>query len=71
MCVLDIYRLKVVTVDMLQKRNKVEHHTASYDSPQLIIRRGQEFFVSVTFNRPPSPTDKFQLEFMIGELLQV
>ncbi|XP_062335533.1 coagulation factor XIII A chain-like isoform X2 [Osmerus eperlanus] len=62
----DISSLNVVTVDMLQQSNKVEHHTARYDSPQLIIRRGQEFFVSVTFNRPLSPTDKFQLEFMIG-----
>lgn len=48
--------------------NKMNHHTALYQSDNLIIRRGQEFEVKITFNRPfNSAQDKFAVEFVIGE----
>ncbi|CAN9509303.1 unnamed protein product [Ophioblennius macclurei] len=62
--------LDIWDVDMMKRaeeKNKVEHHTALYQSDSLIVRRGQEFQVKVTFNRPYKPSeDKFALEFVIG-----
>ncbi|KAM9833285.1 coagulation factor XIII A chain [Syngnathus typhle] len=62
--------LDIWDVDMMKRRdqaNKIEHHTASYNSDYLIIRRGQEFQVDITFNRPYEPNkDKFAVEFVIG-----
>lgn len=49
--------------------NKIAHHTTLYHSDYLIVRRGQEFQVKITFSRPYKPAeDKFALEFVIGEL---
>lgn len=49
--------------------NKMQHHTAFYSSDQLVVRRGQEFQVNITFNRPYDPArDKIAVEFVIGEL---
>ena len=48
--------------------NKTQHHTKFYNSDSLIVRRGQEFQVKITFNRPYKPaSDKFAVEFVIGE----
>lgn len=48
--------------------NKNRHHTMLFNSDYLIVRRGQEFEVKVTFNRPYNPSeDKFALEFVIGK----
>lgn len=62
---LDIFR-----VDMIKGRNEInkqQHNTSLYYSDYLIVRRGQEFQVKVTFNRPYKPAeDKFALEFVIG-----
>ncbi|XP_049423506.1 coagulation factor XIII A chain [Epinephelus fuscoguttatus] len=62
--------LDIWDVDMMRKPdevNKKEHHTQLYHSDHLIVRRGQEFQVKVTFNRPYKPdSDKFALEFVIG-----
>ncbi|XP_054609764.1 coagulation factor XIII A chain [Dunckerocampus dactyliophorus] len=62
--------LDIWDVDMMKKQdetNKVLHHTASYHSDYLIVRRGQEFQVKITFNRPyEADKDKFAVEFVIG-----
>lgn len=62
--------LDIWDTDMIKRPaevNKQQHHTAQYNSDHLIVRRGQEFQVKVTFNRPYKPTeDKFALEFVIG-----
>uniref|UniRef100_H3CC63 protein-glutamine gamma-glutamyltransferase n=1 Tax=Tetraodon nigroviridis TaxID=99883 RepID=H3CC63_TETNG len=61
--------LDILEVDMVSKFeeiNKQEHRTEFYDSNFLIVRRGQEFQVKITFNRPYKPKDKFALEFVIG-----
>lgn len=60
--------LAVEGVDMCQQINKANHYTTAYDTSNLVVRRGQEFIVQVTFNREVVPEDDFQLEFLIGEL---
>lgn len=62
--------LDIWEVDMMKRPNeinKTQHKTMLYNSDFLIVRRGQEFEVKVTFNRPYKPSsDKFALEFVIG-----
>ncbi|XP_033989112.1 LOW QUALITY PROTEIN: coagulation factor XIII A chain-like [Trematomus bernacchii] len=58
--------LEVLQVEMCQKINKPNHFTYSYDLQNLVIRRGQEFMIRVSFNRIPGPSDDFQIEFLIG-----
>ncbi|XP_072232624.1 coagulation factor XIII A chain [Leuresthes tenuis] len=62
--------LDIWDVDMIKRpdeSNKLEHHTTLYQSDYLIVRRGQEFQVKITFNRPYKPhEDKFAVEFAIG-----
>ncbi|XP_003975980.2 coagulation factor XIII A chain [Takifugu rubripes] len=62
--------LDIVAVDMMSQSdgvNKQQHRTMFYNSNYLIVRRGQEFHVKLTFNRPYNPKeDKFALEFVIG-----
>ncbi|XP_028427271.1 coagulation factor XIII A chain [Perca flavescens] len=59
--------LSVQKVNMCQQINRPQHKTASYNTPNLVVRRGQEFLLRVTFNRPLAQSDDFQLEFLIGE----
>ncbi|KAM8746729.1 coagulation factor XIII A chain [Acanthopagrus schlegelii] len=62
--------LDILGVDMMRSPdeiNKTQHHTKFYNSDSLIVRRGQEFQVKITFNRPYKPaSDKFAVEFVIG-----
>ncbi|XP_008321802.2 coagulation factor XIII A chain [Cynoglossus semilaevis] len=62
--------LDILDVDMMKKPeeiNKMQHHTSYYHSDFLIVRRGQEFQVNITFNRPyDSDRDKIAVEFVIG-----
>lgn len=63
--------LDIWDVDMIGKpdeNNKIDHHTDLYQSNYLIVRRGQEFQVKITFDRTYNPADdKFAVEFVIGE----
>ncbi|KAM6971579.1 coagulation factor XIII A chain-like [Tautogolabrus adspersus] len=58
--------LSVVHVDLCQQINKPNHNTVAYDIMNLVVRRGQEFLMRVTFNRPITQGDDFQVEFLIG-----
>lgn len=62
--------LDVWEVNLLRGRedsNKLLHHTKAFNSEFLIVRRGQEFQVQITFSRPYKPAeDKFAVEFVIG-----
>ncbi|KFP17316.1 Coagulation factor XIII A chain [Egretta garzetta] len=66
--------LHVVNVYMFKdphEINKQQHHTDKYDSPKLIVRRGQAFQIQIDFNRPYKPeTDQFWLEYLIGRYPQ-
>uniref|UniRef100_A0A8C2XPT6 protein-glutamine gamma-glutamyltransferase n=1 Tax=Cyclopterus lumpus TaxID=8103 RepID=A0A8C2XPT6_CYCLU len=58
--------LAVQNVDMLRQRNSPKHFTNEYDIENLVVRRGQQFMMQVTFNRPLADGDDFQVEFLIG-----
>ena len=48
--------------------NHQQHHTDRFNTNFLIVRRGQEFQVKITFDRPyDADKDKFAVEFRIGE----
>ena len=48
--------------------NKQQHNTAIYSNDNLIVRRGQEFQIKITFNRAYRPADdQFAVEFVLGE----
>ncbi|KPP68896.1 Coagulation factor XIII A chain-like [Scleropages formosus] len=59
--------LKVLQIDLQEEQNRREHHTDLFASPNLIVRRGQEFRISITFDGPYNPSkDGFYVEFRIG-----
>uniref|UniRef100_A0A672FQX0 Transglutaminase-like domain-containing protein n=1 Tax=Salarias fasciatus TaxID=181472 RepID=A0A672FQX0_SALFA len=60
------YMLFVEHIDMCQNINKPTHYTTEYDTNNLVVRRGQEFIIRVTFSRLLTQQDDFQLEFLIG-----
>ncbi|XP_071774120.1 coagulation factor XIII A chain [Centroberyx gerrardi] len=63
---LDIW--DVNTLKRGHELNKLQHHTELYNTDFLVVRRGQEFQVKITFNRPYKPNeDKFAVEFVIGK----
>ena len=66
-CCLLASQLKPEEVDFHIKDNRLAHKTDDYEAEQLIIRRGQIFDVTVTFNREYIPdTDIVVLQFVIG-----
>ncbi|MEQ2306989.1 hypothetical protein AMECASPLE_013641, partial [Ameca splendens] len=58
--------LMVVGVDMLKDFNEAKHYTSEYMTNLLVVRRGQQFTINLTCNRPVMPQDDFQMEFLIG-----
>ncbi|XP_071503234.1 protein-glutamine gamma-glutamyltransferase K-like, partial [Diadema antillarum] len=62
-----VKQLKVKELDTLQEANRKAHHTDEYEMDQLILRRGQTFNLSVTFDRPyNSAKDTLSLELLMG-----
>lgn len=69
--------LKVFKVDLICKENGPIHQTEKYDlmlskpdqTNKLVIRRGQEFWIKIFFNRPYSKdTDGISFVFsIVGE----
>uniref|UniRef100_A0A8C3Q0S1 Protein-glutamine gamma-glutamyltransferase 4 n=1 Tax=Chrysolophus pictus TaxID=9089 RepID=A0A8C3Q0S1_CHRPC len=59
--------LKVTKVDFLKSQNSVQHHTDAYNTPNLVVRRGQPFLLQLTLSRELRATDKLSLHFSIGE----
>ncbi|XP_057680600.1 coagulation factor XIII A chain-like [Corythoichthys intestinalis] len=58
--------LSVQAVDMCRHINMPKHRTQAYVTDNLVVRRGQEFVLHVTFSRSITPRDRFRLEFLIG-----
>ena len=56
-------------MDFHKYQNRIDHRTDDYESEELIIRRGQEFQVTVTFDRVYRPeSDQIILQFATGLL---
>ncbi|XP_077993726.1 protein-glutamine gamma-glutamyltransferase K-like [Glandiceps talaboti] len=61
-------QLKVTTLDIQLEVNRRAHHTDEYELNNLIVRRGQSFDITVTFDRPYNEdNDKITLEMKMGE----
>ncbi|XP_029469349.1 erythrocyte membrane protein band 4.2-like [Rhinatrema bivittatum] len=49
--------LQIQTWDFLQRENRTEHNTMEYVTGGLVLRRGKEFKMSMSFNRPIQSED--------------
>lgn len=49
--------LKVKSLNLEASDNRHEHHTSVYDQEDAIFRRGQDFSLTVIFNRAPKAQD--------------
>ncbi|XP_053323403.1 protein-glutamine gamma-glutamyltransferase 4 [Spea bombifrons] len=58
--------LRATKVDFLKGENTCLHKTSEFDNSHLILRRGQEFTLKITFDRQLTKKDKVQLQFTIG-----
>lgn len=67
--------LVVRNVDLQEKKNAIEHHTYDYESvqseqPEAVFRRGMEFRMTITFNRPyDASKDILSFIFFAGIIL--
>ena len=63
-------QLKAEKVDLHKPENRKAHKTDEYEIKKLILRRGQAFDVTVTFNREFSPqADVIILQFVTGNIV--
>ena len=61
--------LKAEGIDLHITDNRVEHHTDEYEHEDLIVRRGQQFTLTINFNRAYSDReDTVVLQFVTGEM---
>uniref|UniRef100_A0A3B4AC55 Transglutaminase-like domain-containing protein n=1 Tax=Periophthalmus magnuspinnatus TaxID=409849 RepID=A0A3B4AC55_9GOBI len=52
---------------MDKSMNIANHHTGMYITETLVVRRGDPIFLKLTFNRPVTAQDNFQVQFRIGQ----
>ncbi|XP_077976986.1 protein-glutamine gamma-glutamyltransferase K-like [Glandiceps talaboti] len=64
-----IAKLPVVkSVDLKCEANRAAHHTSDYEVTNLIIRRGQSFYIVVEFEQPVNLDEQeVNLEILLGE----
>ena len=56
-----------MTVELHKKENRESHKTDDYEIQELILRRGQAFDLTVTFNRDYNPEDDvLVVQFVTG-----
>ncbi|XP_046356732.2 hemocyte protein-glutamine gamma-glutamyltransferase-like isoform X1 [Haliotis rufescens] len=59
--------IKVSSVDLHKESNKEKHHTDEFEKEDLVIRRGQAFDLSITFDRAiTKSSDVIFLQFTTG-----
>ncbi|XP_050399460.1 protein-glutamine gamma-glutamyltransferase 4 isoform X1 [Patella vulgata] len=59
--------LKPKSVDLVRVSNREAHHTSDYTLPNLIVRRGQEFDITIHFERNYLKSeDEIMLKFVTG-----
>ncbi|KAM9296689.1 protein-glutamine gamma-glutamyltransferase 6-like [Gastrophryne carolinensis] len=56
--------LKLKNFSLEEATNMREHRTSYYNCSKLVLRRGQEFVITLQFNRPIQKGDK--VEFLVG-----
>ena len=57
-------------MDLHQEENREAHKTDEYEIDQLILRRGQKFDVTVTFDRDYDPDrDIITVQFVTGNFV--
>lgn len=62
-----VSQLKPVTLELHKNENRELHKTDDYEQQQLIVRRGQAFDVTVTFNRDYNQEDDILVvQFVTG-----
>ncbi|XP_040186221.1 protein-glutamine gamma-glutamyltransferase 6-like [Rana temporaria] len=59
--------LYVKSVDLHAAKNKLNHRTNAYISKELIVRRGQDFQMTLSFNRALKTADKVTFEVKTGK----
>ena len=60
-------QIKPKSVDFLRHLNRQTHRTSDFEIPNLIIRRGQQFDLNITFDRTFScKDDQLILKFVTG-----
>ncbi|XP_022782995.1 coagulation factor XIII A chain-like isoform X1 [Stylophora pistillata] len=60
-------QLTTKDIDLHKDENRSNHHTDKYEHSNLIARRGQDFDVTVIFNRPyDASKDTVTLQFAVG-----
>ena len=51
------------------EENRAAHHTSEYEQEELIVRRGQSFKLTVTFDREFNPNaDRIVVQLVTGQL---
>ena len=59
--------MEEVTVDLNMKANQKAHNTDEYDVPELILRRGQDFILTISLDQPfDAKKDELKLQFVTG-----
>ena len=59
--------LQIIKVDQKDEKNRPLHNTIKFISKQLIVRRGQTFFIDVHLTRPYKPEeDNFFISLQTG-----
>ena len=58
--------LKVEKLNLHLEENRAVHHTDEYEHQKLIVRRGQPFNVTVTFDRALKKNDKVVFQLVYG-----
>ncbi len=62
--------LKIENVDFHLENNRRNHRTNGYDDDSLIVRRGQEFSITVNVNRAvDTDKEKVSLRFKTGQFI--
>ena len=60
--------LGILQIDLQKTANRMAHHTNEYEHKKLIVRRGQPFNITVTFDRHLDLNeDKVTLQLVFGE----
>ncbi|CAJ0948685.1 unnamed protein product [Ranitomeya imitator] len=60
--------LQLQSTNVQQRKNALAHRTSEFMSKNLIVRRGEEFTIELTFNRPARSSDNIKLNMTSGSI---